>query len=339
MTEVVSEPESDDVAARERPAGKLVHELRRLLLRRWPQVLLLVAALWLTMTTDRFWTGGNLSSILTRGAILGVLAVGQCCVILAGGFDLSQGATLGLSCAVAGTAMGKGFDSSGCFAAALLAGALVGLFNGVCVARVGTNPFVTTLSSLMVVRGLTFLVLGGMTLNRLTMFAALDRPWSLGSLELSGRGIVFLMTALIAWAFLRQTIWGQHLRATGGNAEAARLAGVRTDRMKVLSYVISGLCAGLAAVLFLSFIKVAKADTGVGYELDSIASCVIGGVSLAGGEGSVLGAAAGCLMLKTIETIITLRGLDDQYRSLVTGLLILIFAASDAWSRKRRRTR
>lgn len=311
----------------------------RFLKRRWPQILLLAAALWLTFTTERFWTGGNLSSILTRASILGVLALGQCCVILSGGFDLSQGATLGLACAVAGTAMGKGYDTSGCFAAAICTGAIVGLLNGVCVARVGTNPFVTTLSALMVVRGATFLVLGGMTLNRLTMFAALDRPMSIGSLELSGRGVLFLITTFLAWIFLRQTIWGQHLRATGGNTEAARLAGVRTDRMKIMAYVLSGLSSGLASVLFLSFIKVAKADTGTGYELDSIASCVIGGVSLAGGEGSVLGAAAGCLMLKTIETIITLRGLDDQYRSLVTGLLILVFAASDSWSRRGQRRR
>jgi ribose transport system permease protein len=310
-----------------------------LLLRRWPQILLLIASLWLTFTTERFWTGANLGSILTRSAILGVLAVGQCCVIMAGGFDLSQGAALGLACAVAGTVSGEGYDSWACFASALAAGATVGIVNGVCVAMVGTNPFVTTLSLLMVVRGLTFLVLGGSTLNRLTMFAALDRSVGVGNAEISGRAAVFLFATIVVWVFLRQTIWGQHLRATGGNAEAARLAGVRTERMTILSYMLSGLCVGLAAVLYLSFIKVAKADTGVGYELDSIASCVIGGVSLAGGEGSVLGAAAGCLMLKTIETVITLRGLDDQYRSLVTGLLILIFAATDAWSRRGMRRR
>lgn len=308
-----------------------------LIKRRWPQLLLLLCALWLTFTTEGFYTSGNLTSILTRSAILGVLAIGQCCVILAGGFDLSQGATLGLACAVAGTAMNRGYDSLNCLVAALLAGLVVGLLNGVFVAKVGTNPFVTTLSSLMVIRGLTFIILKGLTLNRLTMFAYLDRQVEFAGVALSGRALVFLGVTLLFWIFLRQTIWGQHLRATGGNAEAARLAGVRTERMKILSYCLSGICAGIAAVLFLSYIKVSKADTGVGYELDSIASCVIGGVSLAGGEGSVLGAAAGCLMLKSIETIITLRGLDDQYRSLVTGLLILTFAASDAWSVRGRR--
>jgi ribose/xylose/arabinose/galactoside ABC-type transport system permease subunit len=169
------------------------------------------------------------------------------------------------------------------------------------------------------------------------MFAALDRKVDVAGVALSGRAAVFMLATAMIWIFLRQTLLGQHLRATGGNAEAARLAGVRTDRMKILSFALSGLCAGLAAVLLLSFVKVSKTDTANGYELDSIASCVIGGVSLAGGEGSVLGAAAGCLMLKTIETIITLRGLDDQYRSLVTGALILTFAATDAWVGRGRR--
>lgn len=306
-------------------------------LRRWPQLLLFIAAMWLTFTTERFYTGSNLSSIVTRAAIIGVLAVGQCCVLLAGGFDLSQGAIVGLASAMAGTAMSRGHDAPVCLLAALATGLAAGLFNGLFVAKVGTNPFVTTLSSQMVIRGLTFVTLGGMTLNKLTVFSALDRQVSLAGLALTGRAAVFLMTTVAAWIFLRQTLWGQHLRATGGNAEAARLAGVRTDRMKVLSFALSGLSAGLAAVLLLSFIKVSKTDTAMGYELDSIASCVIGGVSLAGGEGSVLGAAAGCLMLKTIETIITLKGLDDQYRSLVTGALILTFAATDAWARRGRR--
>ncbi|RLT07615.1 MAG: ABC transporter permease [Planctomycetota bacterium] len=309
----------------------------RFAIRRWPQILLFVAALWLTFTTDRFYTGSNLSSILTRAAIVGVLAVGQCCVLLAGGFDLSQGANVGLACAVAGTAMTKGYDSGTCFIAALSTGILVGIVNGIFVAKLGTNPFVTTLSGLMVVKGLTFIVLGGLTLNKLTMFAALDRKVEVAGVGLSGRAAVFILATTIIWIFLRQTLWGQHLRATGGNAEAARLAGVRTDRMKILSFALSGLCAGLASVLLLSFVKVSKTDTANGYELDSIASCVIGGVSLAGGDGSVLGAAAGCLMLKTIETIITLRGLDDQYRSLVTGALILTFAATDAWASRGRR--
>lgn len=309
----------------------------RRLMRRWPQLVMILVAVWLTSTTRDFYTASNLSAILTRTAIVGVLAIGQACVLMAGGFDLSQGATLGLACAVSGTAMSRGCDPVVCMIVAILTGIAAGICNGIFVAKVGTNPFVTTLSSQMIIRGLTFWVLGGGLLNRLTSFSALDKAVAVGGVNLSGRGLVFLATTLLAWVFMRQTIWGQHLRATGGNTEAARLAGVRTDRMKVLSFVLSGLCAGIGAILQLAFVRVSKADTGANMELESIASCVIGGISLSGGEGSILGAAGGCFLLKTIETIITIRGANDNYRLLITGALILTFAATDAWSRRGRR--
>lgn len=307
------------------------------LIRRWPQLVMMIVAVWLTSTTRDFYTASNLSAILTRSAIVGVLAVGQACVLIAGGFDLSQGATLGLACAVAGKAMTQGYDPMLCASLALLTGILAGVANGLFVAKVGTNPFVTTLSSQMIIRGLTFWVLGGGLLNRLTGFGALEKSVELAGVSLSGRGFVFILTTIAAWVFMRQTLWGQHLRATGGNSEAARLAGVRTDRMKVLSFMLSGLCAGIGAILQLAFVRVSKADTGANMELESIASCVIGGISLSGGEGSILGAAGGCFLLKTIETIITIRGANDNYRLLITGALILTFAATDAWSRRGRR--
>jgi ribose/xylose/arabinose/galactoside ABC-type transport system permease subunit len=305
--------------------------------RRWPQILMVAIALWLTSTTPNFYSPTNLSSILTRTAIVGVLAIGQCSVLLAGGFDLSQGATLGLACAVSGTAMSRGYHPAGCAMLAIATGLTAGWANGFFVAKVGTNPFVTTLSSQMIIRGLTFWVLAGGLLNRLTGFQAIEKQVDFGSIAISGRALIFIITTLIAWLLLRQTIWGQHLRATGGNTEAARLAGVRTDRMKILSFTLSGFCAGLGSIMQLAFVRVCKADTGANMELESIASCVIGGVSLSGGEGSILGAAWGCFLLKTIETIITIRGTNDNYRLLITGALILTFAATDAWSRRGRR--
>lgn len=305
--------------------------------RRWPQILMIGVALWLTSTTPNFYSPSNLSAILTRTAIIGVLAIGQCCVLLAGGFDLSQGATLGLACAVSGMAMSRGYHPAGCALLAILTGVAAGWANGLFVSKIGTNPFVTTLSSQMIIRGLTFWVLGGGLLNRLTGFQVIEKQLAIGSFPLSGRALIFILTAMVAWVFMRQTLWGQHLRATGGNTEAARLAGVRTDRMKILSFVLSGFCAALGAIMQLAFVRVCKADTGANMELESIASCVIGGVSLSGGEGSIAGAAWGCFLLKTIETIITIRGTNDNYRLLITGALILTFAATDAWSRRGRR--
>ena len=133
---------------------------------------------------------------------------------------------------------------------------------------------------------------------------------------------------------LRRTVFGQHLYATGGNAEAARLAGIRTTRVRIASFAISGMSAGLAAILLLSWVRLAKPDTGTGYELDAIAACVVGGVSLQGGAGSVLGAALGALLLQSLGTLITMSRFPDEYRNLVTGAVILTFATADAMARR-----
>ena len=160
------------------------------------------------------------------------------------------------------------------------------------------------------------------------VFQAIDSGFTLGTTFLPFRGVLFLALTCLSWLILRQTVFGQHIYALGGNAEAARLSGVKTVRLRVETFILSGLAAGVATILFLSWLRVAKPDTATGYELDSIAACVVGGVSLQGGRGSILGAAAGCLLLQALRTQITMSGFPEEYRTLVTGIVILIFAAA-----------
>ena len=157
------------------------------------------------------------------------------------------------------------------------------------VSAVRINPFVTTLSTLLIYRGAAFIVLAGQPLANLRLFQVIDSGLTLGATYLPYRGVLFLALTVLSWLVLRQTVFGQHIYALGGNPEAARLAGVRTVRLRVVTFVLSGLAAGGATILFLSWLRVAKPDTATGYELDSIAACVVGGVSLQGGRGSVLG--------------------------------------------------
>jgi ribose transport system permease protein len=299
-------------------------------------MVLAVAALGLMAATPGFFTAGNLGTILALASIVGVLAVGQAFVLIGGGFDLSQGATVALTAAatawLAGPSAWNPWIAAG---AGLLLGGLLGAINGVFVAGVGTNPFVTTLSTTLVYRGAAFVLLGGLPIRGVRAFEALSRGPEVAGTIVPWRGFVFLAVALVAWFVLRWTVFGRHVYATGGNVEAARLSGLRTFRIRVVAFALSGLSAGLGAVLLLSWVRVAKPDTGYGYELDSIAACVVGGISLQGGRGSVLGAAAGCLLLQALGTWITIRGLQDEYRSLVTGAVILTFAAADALARKR----
>lgn len=300
---------------------------------------LATAALLLMLLTPGFFSPGTLGTVLALASIVGVLAVGQSFVLIGGGFDLSQGAAVALVAAVAalladGTSWGPWWVG----ALALLLGAGLGAINGLCVAAIGTNPFITTLSTTLIFRGATFVLLRERRIvSGVTAFQALSEGPVLAGTLVPTRGFVFLGATLAAWFVLRCLVFGRHVYAVGGNVEAARLAGVRTVLVRVATFAISGMAAGLAALMLLSWVRVAKPETAVGYELGSIAACVVGGVSLQGGLGSVLGAAAGALLLQALGTWITIRGFADEYRDLVTGLVILLFAATDAWARGRSR--
>ena len=287
-------------------------------------VLLAVVAV-LAVTTPNFLMLRTVGTILALASIVGVLAVGQAFALIGGGFDLSQGAMLALTAAVTASAVvDHGLAAPAACAVALGAGLLLGTINGLCVAYIGTNPFVTTLSSMLVYRGAAFVFLGGQSISGVTAFGTIDPI----------RGVVFLGMTAVAWFVLRGTVFGQYVYAVGWNAEAARLAGVRTRRVRAATFALSGLASGAAAILLLSWVRLAKPETGIGYEFDAIAACVVGGISLQGGSGSVLGAAAGCLLLQSLGTWITMSGFPDEYRSLVTGAVILFFAALDAITRR-----
>jgi ribose transport system permease protein len=303
-------------------------------LARLPQVLLLVLALTLMARTEKFFAAKTLANILANSSTIGVLAVGQAFALIGGGFDLSQGSMLALT-AAATAWLAQGILSPWqAVVAALVIGTLLGTVNGVFVALVRTNPFVTTLSTLLIFRGAAFVLLSGEQISSGMTFAWLSDGVTIGDTVVSHRGLLFLLLAAIAWVVLRQTVFGQYVYAVGGNAEAARLAGVRTARIRIATFALSGLASAVAALALLSWVRVAKSDTAQGYELDAIAACVVGGVSLQGGSGSVLGAMAGALLLQTLTTQITMSGFPDAYRSLVTGLVILTFASADALARR-----
>ncbi len=300
---------------------------KRRVVNRLPQLALVIAALILMLRTERFFTPGTLTSILIRRASSGCWRSDRrlCC---SGGDSTSQGVMLALTAAAAAHLAQRGVPPVVAGTAAQAIGALRGSINGVMGAPVRTNPFVTTLSTLLIFRGAAFIILGGQPLSHMRLVQAIDSGFTLGTTFLPLRGVLFLALTCLSWLILRQTIYGQHIHALGGTAEAARLSGVKTVRLRVETFILSGLAAGVATILFLSWLRVAKPDTATGYELDSIAACVVVGVSLQGGRGSILGAAAGCLLLQALRTQITMSGFPEEYRTLVTGMVILIFAAA-----------
>lgn len=302
------------------------------ILSRAPQfALLLVAAVWMART-DGFFSARNIASVFDLAGIVGVMAVGQTFAIIGGGFDLSQGAILGASAAIAATLATRGFGAPLCGSAALLAGAALGWFNGLCVAVGRINAFVTTLSTLLIYRGATYLILNGRQIGNVHAFDA----FASSAGRISAIGGCFAGALVVGWIILRFTVFGRHLYAVGGNEAAARLSGVRTRRVKIATFALSGLASGLAAILLLAFVNVAKADSGERKELDSIAACVVGGVSLQGGSGSVWGAGAGCVLLQALSQLLNQSGFPDEYSTVATGGVILTFAAADALARRAR---
>jgi ribose transport system permease protein len=305
-------------------------------LARTPQAIVVVAALIWMARTPNFFTARTLGSVLELVGIIGVLAMGQVFCLIGGGFDLSQGANLALSAAVTAGLARAGWHPAVAAGAALAVGMLLGALNGGFVAALRINPFVTTLSTLLIYRGTAYVLLGGERISGVSAFDALNQGLTLGPrLIVPWRSLIFpLIAAPLAWLTLRQTIFGQYVYAIGGNEEATRLAGVRTARVKAATFALSGLAAGAGAILLLAWVHVAKPDTGSAYEMDSLAACVVGGVSLQGGAGGAPGAAAGALLLEALRTRITMGDLPDEYRTIITGGVILLFAAADAMARR-----
>jgi ribose/xylose/arabinose/galactoside ABC-type transport system permease subunit len=291
---------------------------------------------------EAFATTRTLETIARQTAIVGTAALGMTMVIVSGGIDLSVGSIVALaSVAVALTLDGGYGGPLTAVAAATLAGAFCGLASGTLITRLRVAPFIVTLGMLLLVRGaakglgkeqkvdapMTWLV------DLLASLPA-DRRWMIVP-----PGVWLLAFLALATAFvLRYTKLGAHLFAIGSNEETARLCGVAVERVKVVVYTLSGALAGLTGVLQFSRLTVGDPTVAVGLELDVIAAVVIGGGSLSGGEGTVLGTLVGAFIMTVIRTGTAQMGLPNWVQEIVTGVIIIAAVAIDRWRHRRLET-
>ena len=297
-----------------------------------------VAILFATLTiqTETFFTTRNQLNILDQAHQVGLLAIGVTGVIIAGGFDLSLGAIFAMAGVVAAMVARDlaGVESLAPYAAHLgwlsgiAVGALLGLLNGILVTTFRINTFVATLASGFVIRGLA-LVLTQAEQVRVAdqTFQTLARG-SVGPVR--NTIVIWLGFALILTFVLLRTKFGRHVFASGDNPEAARLAGINVDRIRTITFCISGAAAGLAGVLSASRFMSAQNDAGQGLELIAIAAVVIGGTSIMGGEGAIWRTVLGVMLLRLISNGFNLIGVDTFYQSIFQGLIILFAVALDA---------
>jgi ribose transport system permease protein len=277
----------------------------------------------------------NLLNIVRFASENGIIAIGVTLVILTGGIDLSVGAVLAL-CAVGAAAcmMWYGFGTALTVLVVLAIGSLVGLVNGLVTTKFNIQSFITTLAMLGVARGIASLWADGYAIPLAFGDGAGMAPPSfkaifageanLFGLEIPAPVFYFLGVGLIASFLLRRTGFGRHVYAVGGNETAARLSGVNVDRVKIIVFAISGLLAGLAALLHAALVNQGSHIDGNGYELNAIAAVVIGGTSLMGGVGTVLGSMIGALTLSILDNILGLRNVQSEYQAILKGIIIVL---------------
>lgn len=269
-----------------------------------------------------FLGGSNLLDTVETASVIGLLAVGQGFVIISGGagVDLSVGAVLALSSVVGAHFIGDGVVVV--ILAAIATGLFMGFVNGVGVAITRLQPFIMTLATLTIATGAAAYISNA---NPTTLTGAAAMPWLSNSvLGIPVPIIVFAVAVLIGQLLIGKTVWGRQIYVMGGNEEAARFAGIPVASRRLLVYTISGLCAGVAALVLMSRLGTADPTFGNGYELAAIAAVVVGGAPLTGGQGSILGAAAGVLIIQMITDILGLLNVNSFIQEIVTGLIVIV---------------
>jgi ribose transport system permease protein len=305
------------------------NRLKQLLHRREAGIFIALLGLIILISSIQpdFIKGKNPYLVSRQIALTAIIALGVLFVILTGGIDLSVGSTVGLSGFLCGLAMAAGFHPLIAVVVGLLTGAAVGAVNGVVVAYLGVTPFIVTLGMLGAAHGLVLIIKRGDSIR------AISRAFiAFGNGSLFGVSIpviIVLIIATICYMILGRTVFGRQVFAVGGNEKAAALSGINTRAVKFLTYVLSGLLSAVTGILFVARFESAQADSGKGMELDAIAAAVIGGTSLMGGEGSVVGVLLGASIMVIIRNGLVVMGVSSYWQELIIGTIIVLAAILD----------
>jgi fructose transport system permease protein len=304
-----------------------------------PLIALLAACAFFATQTDRFLTGDNLSLVLQQVMVVGVIAIGQTLVILTAGIDLSCGMVMALGGIVmTRLAAEHGWAAPAAIAAGVGVATLFGLLNGLLVSRINLPPFIVTLGTLNIAFAVTQLYSNAQTVTEIpTAMTALGGTFRVGGTSVVYGVILMLALYLLAWYALRETAAGRHVYAVGNSPEAARLSGIATRRVLLGVYVLAGVCYGIAALLLVARTGVGDPNAGQTENLDAITAVVLGGTSLFGGRGLVLGSLVGALIVGVFRNGLTLMGVSSVYQILITGILVILAVAADQLSRRGRR--
>ena len=289
---------------------------------------LLALVIVMSFLSDRFLTLPNMLNIFRQVSIMGIMAVGMTMVILSQGIDLSVGSLLALSGAVTAGFMAGETNMVLAILVGLAVGTGLGLFNGFMISKANLPDFIVTLAMMSIARGLTLVYTGGRPISGFDPAFRTIGGGRVGMIPVPV--IIFLVIILIGYFILNKTTFGRYIYAVGGNKEAARLAGINTDAIKLKVYAISGFLAAVSGIILTSRLNSAQPTAGVAYELDVIAMVVLGGTSLTGGKGSVGGTLIGALIIGVLNNSLNLLGVASFYQEVAKGLVILVAVLLDS---------
>ena len=304
-------------------------------------VLLLGLLLGITVNPARFATGSNVSTVLTQVTIIGILGIAQTMVILTAGIDLSVGVIMVISSVVMGRlAVYDGVPMFLAFPLGLLTGVACGYLNGTLVTRLKMPPFIVTLGTLSIIGALLIFysqseTIGMQDLEAKAPFLQLmGIPFQIAGARIILGSFLLILLCIVFWYVLNRTAYGRHVYATGDDPEAARLAGIDTDKILLSVYVLAGLISAIAGWALIGRIGAISPTAGENANLDSITAVVIGGTSLFGGRGSIVGTLIGALIVGVFRSAVSLAGLDVLWQQFAIGVLIIVAVALDQWIRR-----
>lgn len=280
------------------------------------------------MLSDAFFTVNNIMNVLRQVSIIAIIASGMTLVILIAGIDLSVGAVMAFSGAILAGVLTAGLPLPVALLAAIGVGLLFGIFNGFVVAKFGVPSFIATLATMVIARGMTLVYTKGYPLvvsNEPFRFIGSGRVFGIPVPII----IMFVVFGLMYW-MLKYTSFGRYIYAIGGNEETAVLAGINVKFIKVAVFGIAGMLSALSAVIYTSRLMSAQPTAGSGIELDAIAAVIIGGTSLAGGKGGVIGTLIGALIMGVLDNVLNLMNVSPFYQSIAKGLVILVAVLVDS---------
>jgi fructose transport system permease protein len=302
-----------------------------------PFLALLLACAFFASQSDRFLTAQNFSLILQQVAVVAVIAIGQTLVVLTAGIDLSCGMVMALgSIVMTKAAVDHGMDTTAAVACGMLATIAFGFLNGALITLVRLPSFIVTLGTLNIAFAITQIYSQSQTISGLPDgLVVLGGTFTVGGAAVTYGSVLMVGLYVLLWYALRETAPGRHIYAVGNNAEAARLMGIPTQRLILGVYTFAGLTYGIAALLAVARTGVGDPQSGQTDNLDSITAVVLGGTSLFGGRGVILGSLIGALIVGVFRNGLTLMGVASVYQILITGILVILAVATDRLSRRK----